>query len=58
MKGSVGTPTTMVYIKDKRKKIKKKGKRLLFCYRCRSYIREGEWMKPLRDGYSHLSCPK
>lgn len=42
-KGSVGTPTVLVYIKDKRKKFKH-GKGYKFCVRCRKAVKKCEWI--------------
>lgn len=52
-KGSIGTPMRMVYIKDKRKKFKKKSG-TYFCYGCKRLIAKGEWVSPFANRlYKH-----
>lgn len=53
VKGRVGTATTIVYIKDKRKKFKKKSG-TYYCYGCKRLIARGEWVSPVgRNIYKH-----
>jgi hypothetical protein len=56
MKGSIGTPTTLVYIKDKRKVFK--SKHYLVCQKCKQSIKKGSWIKPsINRTYRHAKCP-
>ena len=59
MKGSVGTATHMVVLKDKVKKRKHK-KGYLVCTRCKKVIKKGEWITASHNlAYRHYyRCPK
>ena len=58
MKGSVGTSTRLVYIKDKRKRFKHK-KGYIVCNRCKQRVKKGEWITHTAFGaYRHsYRCP-
>ena len=60
MKGSVGTSTTIVRLKFKKKNKRKAKSNSYYCYNCKSYIKKGQWMTYTSNGtYRHTyKCPE